>query len=135
MNLAQRHQEADQVVPMRELLQGYRPGPARGAVEEDLRDFEWYYLWPRCNLKVLSLKGHTEGVYGVTFPPDGRRLATASADKMAKVWDARTGKELRSLQGHTGPVWGVSFSPGGCRLDTASSDKTAKAWIARENAE
>ncbi len=64
----------------------------------------------------------------MAFSADGRRLATASADGTAKVWDATTGAELLTLTGHTSIVVGVAFSADGRRLATASWDGTAKVW-------
>jgi WD40 repeat protein len=68
-------------------------------------------------------------VRGVAFSSDGSRLATASDDKTARVWDATTGSQLLQVQ-HTKAVWGVAFSPDGSRLATASFDKTARVWDA-----
>jgi WD40 repeat protein/serine/threonine protein kinase len=42
---------------------------------------------------LFDLKGHTNYVRHVFFTPDGTRIVTLSSDT-AKVWDARTGKEL-----------------------------------------
>ena len=76
----------------------------------------------------LTLKGHSAGVTNIAISPDGRRLATASMDGTAKIWDAATGKELRILRGHSDAVWGVAFSPEGSRLVTSSGDAMAIVW-------
>ena len=78
----------------------------------------------------LTIRGHTAGLYRVAHSPDGKRLATASIDKTAKVWDVASGQELLTLRGHTMDVTGVAFSPDGTRLATSSYDKTAKVWDA-----
>jgi hypothetical protein len=71
-----------------------------------------------------------DAVTGVTFSPDGRRLATASKDQTARLWDAATGQQILALKGHRGGVMGVVFSPDGRRLATASRDETARVWDA-----
>lgn len=37
------------------------------------------------------------------------RIATASADKTARIWDARTGAKLAVLSGHAGSVISVAY--------------------------
>jgi tetratricopeptide (TPR) repeat protein len=71
----------------------------------------------------------TFGTFGVAFSPDGRRLATASGGRAARVWDASSGAELLTVE-HAGTVFDVAFSPDGKRLATASDDKTARVWDA-----
>jgi WD40 repeat protein len=85
--------------------------------------------------EVLTLKGHTHFVQGVSWRPDGQRLASASWDKTVRVWDARTGKESLTLRGHRSHVHGVSWSPDGQRLASASDDQTMRVWDARTGQE
>src|SRR6185295_13562312 len=78
------------------------------------------------------LAGHEYVVWSAQFNPDGTRIATASLDNTARVWDAATGKTLATLAGHEdGVVSGVisaQFSPGGTRILTVSYDKTVRVW-------
>ena len=74
------------------------------------------------------LSGHTAAVLMVTFSLDGKRIATASADKTARIWDAETGSVVGSLMGHEDAVLGVAFNPDDTRLATASADKTVRLW-------
>lgn len=76
----------------------------------------------------LTLCGHTKSVVATAFSPDGTRLATASLDGTAKVWNLANGQNLLTLRGHEGGVRQVVFNPDGSRLATASDDKTAKVW-------
>ncbi|MDR2168648.1 MAG: hypothetical protein LBP59_00720 [Planctomycetaceae bacterium] len=78
----------------------------------------------------IVLKGHTKGVTSVCFSSDGKKVLTGSMDKTARIWDARTGKELLIFAGHTDWVTSVCFSPDGKKVLTGSFDETARIWDA-----
>jgi WD40 repeat protein len=78
----------------------------------------------------FRLTGHNNVVHHLAFTADDGRLATASADSTAKVWDLTTGEELFTLSGHQATVFRLAFSPDGRYLTTASVDGTARIWNA-----
>src|SRR5262249_38640402 len=49
-------------------------------------------------------------------------------DRVVRIWDVGTGKELRVLGGHKDHVVGISFSPDSRRLLTVSWDKSGHIW-------
>ncbi len=71
---------------------------------------------------------HSSFVHSVSFSSDGQILASGSKDKTIKLWDVKTGKELRTLSGHGDGVSSVSFSSDGQILASGSKDKTIKLW-------
>jgi WD40 repeat protein/3',5'-cyclic AMP phosphodiesterase CpdA len=77
-------------------------------------------------LRVLA--GHTSGVSGVAFSPDGALIATSSYDGTARIWETATGRPRGTFAGHRGRVYGVAFSPDGTLIATASLDHTARIW-------
>jgi WD40 repeat protein len=77
---------------------------------------------------LFTLVGHTSGVVDIAYSPDGRKIATASNDTTAKIWDATTGRELLTLTGHSTELRPIAFSPDGKFLATGSGDNTAKVW-------
>lgn len=77
---------------------------------------------------ILTITGHTDAILCVAFSPDGTTIATGSYDKLVKLWDAATGKELRTLKEHSDAVYAVAFFPGGTELLSGAGDRTLKTW-------
>ncbi len=71
---------------------------------------------------------HRDTIFGVRFSPDGQYLATAAADRLAKVFRASDGTLVRSFEGHTHHVLGVAWRPDGKMLATAGGDRVVKLW-------
>jgi WD40 repeat protein len=67
-------------------------------------------------------------VSGMAVSPDGRRLLTASDDKLVRLWDVASGKEITTFKGHTAAVICVAFSTDGHRAISGSLDNTVKLW-------
>jgi WD40 repeat protein len=98
---------------------------------EEPRGWEWYCLYRVCYSVDPFILKHTHPVQGVSFSPDGKRIASGSGGKDAqgkllpgevKLWDAQTGREVLAFKGHTVGVTSVAFSPDGKRLASTAGD-------------
>ena len=68
-----------------------------------------------------------EPVLNLALSRDGKQVATGHADKVIRVWDFATGKEVCKLAGHDAPP-SVAFSPDGKQVLSAAADRTVRLW-------
>lgn len=85
-------------------------------------------VWDISTQGELLRMEHAAGVAYLAWGPRGDLLATACNDKLAHLWNARTGELVRSLSGHEAAVSEVRFSPDGKLLLSACNDRTARIW-------
>jgi WD40 repeat protein len=77
---------------------------------------------------VQVLAGHEDRLRDIAVSEDGLRVASSSADRTLRIWDAQTGEILFTFPGHAGWVEGVTFSPDSRFAVSASRDDTVRLW-------
>jgi small GTP-binding protein len=75
-----------------------------------------------------TLHGHEQWIKRLAWSPDGRTLASSSADHTIRLWDTETGVLRRTLEGHLNTVYGIAWSPDGLTLASASADHHVCLW-------
>ena len=71
---------------------------------------------------------HSDTVLGLRFSPDGRTLASSSADKTIRLLNLADGSVLRSLEGHTHHVLSLAWQDDMQTIASASADQNLKVW-------
>jgi len=82
---------------------------------------------------IKSIKGNEYLIRALAFAPDSKTLASASDEKVVKIWDIAGGLELNRLDGHKDNIWSVAFSPDGKMIASGSFDRTLKLWDPAKN--
>jgi len=110
MNLAQQSLKLNNLGLARRLLDRHRPQ----AGDEDLRGWEWRYLWQltRSGALVTLTNRPTRAGWSVSFSPDGNRLAMGWTDGRVDLWDIPARRLIRALAVPKDSGGGrVAFSP------------------------
>jgi len=71
---------------------------------------------------------HGDTVFCVRFSPDGKQLASASADKFVRITDVDSGRVVRSFEGHASHVLGVAWKRDGRTIASAGADNSLRLW-------
>jgi WD40 repeat protein/serine/threonine protein kinase len=90
---------------------------------------------PKLSFDEIRLVGHRGGDTSMAFAPDGDHVVTGGQDGVVRLWDLRTGKEVRRFKGHVGFVSGLAVGPGLRHVLSGGWDKTLRLWDAGTGAE
>lgn len=88
---------------------------------------------PRLYKCKTVIKAHFQPVTACKFSPNGKYIATCSADATIKIWDALDGHHITTLEGHIQGVSDISWSPDSLYLASVSDDKTVRVWEISKN--
>jgi WD40 repeat protein len=66
--------------------------------------------------------------YAAAVSPDSKALASGDSDGEVRLWDLRTGKEVRRFQGSLRSVRTLAFSPDGKTLFSAGDGQIIRCW-------
>jgi WD40 repeat protein len=117
--------------------------------DADLRGWEWHFLDRQLHPDAKTLRGHTAGVVGLAFSPDGGRLASVSSPLLERrvyerlspfgrrrpttsswhgtagalrIFRTSDGREVLRVDTKTDLVFAVAFSPDGKSVAVAGGD-------------
>jgi serine/threonine protein kinase/WD40 repeat protein len=103
MNLAQQALAGSNLGRARALLDRQRPGPG----QEDLRDWEWRYLWSQTLADPHEVfLDHTNGINRIAYSPDARVVALAEPGGELVVQDLISRRTVLRRSG----VWKMAFA-------------------------
>lgn len=107
------------------------PKPASSMFAASLEDGKIRTIDAARKVQGITLVGHTQTAYAVTWSPDGKYIL--SGDEQAKIflWDAKTGAKLREFprdRGHTKGIQSLSFSPDGKQFVSVGNDDVFCVW-------
>jgi WD40 repeat protein/tRNA A-37 threonylcarbamoyl transferase component Bud32 len=77
---------------------------------------------------AMFATAHTAEVIFSDQTTDGRRVATASLDRTARIWDRAARRPLVEALIHDAPVNCVRFSPDGTLLVTSTTSRKVRVW-------
>jgi WD40 repeat protein/tRNA A-37 threonylcarbamoyl transferase component Bud32 len=113
MNLAQAAVKANNFGRAARLLDRHIPKEG----EEDLRHWEWRYLWRQIQGDELySLPAFDSDVFNIDHSPDGRHLAIALFDGRILICDLQRNRQVKALTPASGEVAKCLYSPDGATL-------------------
>ena len=91
-------------------------------------------IWTSSKQTSVQILKNNSWVKSVAFSPDGKSIASGSADGYVRIWDIQTGRNYTLGQHEEDKstkdkgVYSVAFFPDGKKLASAGVDRSVKIW-------
>ena len=84
-------------------------------------------IWDAAERKLVrSIKASVDCFFGISWSPDGSKVAVGCADKLVRVFAVSDGKEVMRCDNHIDWVFATAWNHDGSRLVSVSRDKAIK---------
>ncbi len=104
-------------------------GGVLAAADSSVSESGWVRLFVSdSGMPMAAWLAHGDVIHDLAVTPDGGMLATAGGDKLIKLWELISQREVARLEGHAGAVTGIGFNTNGTELVSVSADKQLKVW-------
>jgi hypothetical protein len=88
----------------------------------------WLRTYAVDNGNVLNAwQAHADTIFDLAISADGKQLASASADKLVKLWNLSSRKEVSQFE-HAAAVYGIAFNSNATEVASVCADKQFKVW-------
>src|SRR3989440_11605343 len=77
---------------------------------------------------ITPYRKHSAPVLSIAWSPDGKKIASASADKTVHIWNATSKNPILIYRNHNKSVSAVAWSPDGSRIVSGSWDTSVQVW-------
>ncbi|HTL55011.1 MAG TPA: protein kinase [Candidatus Limnocylindrales bacterium] len=130
INRAMHQWEQGNVKRAIELLDAHQPKLAHASPSQDLRSFEWFYLWHLCHTDeaLYTFRVGNNGILSASFSPDGLILASNGSDSTLILWDISSRQPLATLTNFGGYDHDWEFTPDSKAVAYATATGSIELW-------
>lgn len=130
---------AETLAPERQITEGltdritalrYLPGGGQLVIADGraAEDGTVRLIDPGTGAITTSWRAHGDTIFDLAVSADGKLLATAGGDKLVKLWDLPTHREIAKLEGHVAQVLSLAFNADATQLVSGGADQQLKVW-------